>query len=522
MPENFEIEKEDYQDDSSNEMMMPLPSPENISPLREAAFVALVCSAQLLCQSSLGQTVPVIHDLGVYFNVSDSPGEQSWFEAAFSLTVGTFILIAGRLGDMFGYKTIFIIAYSTITVAQLLLGFTAYTTSNIFFDIMRALQGLGFSLAFPNAIALIGHYYPNGSLKKNIFMCLFGGVAPAGFVLGSIFASVIHMKIWWPWSFWVAAIVSFLVAVSSYFVIPKNIFSKSDTKFDYLGSITGVCGLILINLSWNQGSNVGWEEPYVYVLLIIGVLLMMLFFYVERKVKHPLIPPAVLNGTVGCVLLCIASGWSSFGVWLLYSFKMGLQLDHWSPLINSVHGVPCLIAGLMAAGSTAILMPRIRTSFVMTLSMIAFLVANILISVRPIGQIYWAQKFVSYIIAPFGMDMSFPAAALVLSSSLPKHQQGIAGSLVATFVNYSISIGLGIAGTVDKYASTGEGIDKIESGIRKAMYMGSGLAGLGVLSGIVFMVYEHGAIKKQANTTDDKSETKSETLLPTPNSEHSV
>ena len=55
---------------------------------------------------------------------------------------------------------------------------------------------------------------------------------------------------------------------------------------------------------------------------------------------------------------------------------------------------------------------------------------------RPVGQIYWTQKFFSLIIQSFGMDMSFPAATIILSNSLPKAQQGIAASLVATFQNY--------------------------------------------------------------------------------------
>ena len=59
----------------------------------------------------------------------------------------------------------------------------------------------------------------------------------------------------------------------------------------------------------------------------------------------------------------------------------------------------------------------------------------------PIDQTYWASTFVSTIIIPFGMDMSFPAATIILSGSVPKEHQGIAASLVLTTTSYSISLG---------------------------------------------------------------------------------
>ena len=75
------------------------------------------------------------------------------------------------------------------------------------------------------------------------------------------------------------------------------------------------------------------------------------------------------------------------------------------------------------------------------------------------------------------MDISFPASTLMLSDVFPRHHQGIAASLVTTVVNYSISIGLGIAGTVEsRVNATGE---NVEGGFRAALWSGVGLAGLG-------------------------------------------
>lgn len=513
-PERQESPKHEIPDEMTDDDMVPLPTPEEISIVREAMFIFLVCLTQLLTQSTLSQTVLTNGDIAKTFGVEENPGEQSWFAASFSLSVGTFILVSGRLGDIYGYKKLYIIAYGIISISSVIAGVSAYSHSKVFFDVMRGFQGLGFSLAFPNSVALIGHYYPVG-IKKIIFMCLYGAVAPGGFIIGSLFNTLICSRIWWPWQFYILAIVTFGISILGYFIIPKNIGSHHKTgsdkedgrqtpdadslSFDWWGSVTGVSGLILINFSFNEGPNVGWSKPYVYVLLIIGFLLIAAFLVVERKVKNPLVPKEVLRGETGFVLGCIAAGWSSFGIWLFYMARFNLELDQRGTILTAVTFIPPLICGFIASGVTALIIQRVPVSLIMTISMVAFLVANILVGTRPVNQIYWAQNFVSHLIAPFGMDMSFPSATIILSHSFPKSQQGLAASLVATFVNYSISIGLGFAGTVEYYTTKDKphNMETLELGIRNASRMGMGFAGLGVVLAVCFVGYD--VMKKRRN-----------------------
>lgn len=124
----------------------------------------------------------------------------------------------------------------------------------------------------------------------------------------------------------------------------------------------------------------------------------------------------------------------------------------------------------------------------MVISMCCFLIGNILIGTAPAGQTYWAQTFVCTLIIPFGMDMSFPAATIVLSNAVEKKHQGVAASLVNTIVNYSISLGLGFAGTVELYTKQGETAGEIElNGIRHAFFVAYGLAGAGLALSLVFL-----------------------------------
>lgn len=97
--------------------------------------------------------------------------------------------------------------------------------------------------------------------------------------------------------------------------------------------------------------------------------------------------------------------------------------------------------------------------------------------------------------------MSFPSATLILSNAMPKKHQGLAGSLVSTTVNYSISIGLGFAGTVESHVNNG-GKDVLK-GYRGALYMGVGFAGSGVVisSAYVLMSILKDRTTKRASVT---------------------
>lgn len=481
-----DIEKPNVETETS---IGPSPSFQEISTVRLMIFVSLMALTQALTQSALAQTLVPFTYISNTLEV-ESSGEISWFTASYSLTVGTFILIAGQLGDLFGYKKLYLIGYAWFGLLSLICGFAAFAKNAIFFDIMRALQGLGPAICVPNSLALIGNYFPHGSHEKNLALSIFGGVAPLGFQIGAVFSSLLAQFAWWPWCFWIIGIVNFIIVGLGAFFIPAGVHGQeigSWKDFDYYGSFVGVIGLILFNFAWNQGPVVGWDVTYVYILLIIGTLAIAAFFYVELKIsKRPLVPSEVLTGDTGLVLACIITGWSCFGIWVYYTFQFSEIILHQSPLIASAQMIPTMFAGIIAGLATTYLLKYLSTSVVMTIALCFFLIGSCLMGTRPESQVYWAQKFPSTILTCFGMDISFPAATIVLSHHLKKEHQGVAASVVATCVNYSISIGLGIAGTVQRYVDPED--LKTLKGIRCAFYTGMGLAGLGVLVGLIFMV----------------------------------
>lgn len=172
-----------------------------------------------------------------------------------------------------------------------------------------------------------------------------------------------------------------------------------------------------------------------------------------------------------------------------YLWQILQVLRHTSPLLSVAYFVPNGIAGAVAAVISGLLLGRLHPAWLMTFAMCAFLIGILLVAILPPHQIYWGQIFVTMFITPFGMDMSFPSATIVISDSVKKEHQGVAASLVNTIVNYSISLGLGFAGTIEVHVNRGgKKPSDVLLGYRGATYFGVGLAGLGSALALMFLL----------------------------------
>ncbi|KAJ4296314.1 multidrug-resistance type transporter aminotriazole resistance [Kalmusia sp. IMI 367209] len=442
-------------------------------------------------QAGLGNVQTIVHIIGNDFGLADA--ELPWLIAGYSLTVGTFILVFGRFGDVFGYKRMLLIGFLWMALWSVVLGCSVYS-NHVLFTFARVFQGIGPAIMLPNGLAIFGATYAPGRRKAMVF-AIFGACAPTGSVLGSAFAGLFTLG-WWPWTFWAFAIYLVLITAVGSVLIPdppkKSKFasmpvSEQIRNLDLPGAAAGVAALVLFNFAWNQAPLVGWQHPYVYVCLILSFLFLPLFFYIELRVsKTPLIPFHALSTDVAFVLACVACGWSCFGIWYYYSWQFAQVLRGASPLLSTAWFAPVVPSGIMAAIVTGLVIHRVGPPPVMVIALSCFTIGTILIMTCPVDQTYWAQFFVCTLITPWGMDMSFPAATLMLSDAVSKEHQGIAASLVNTVVNYSISLGLGFAGTVEVYVVDGGTTpEDVLRGYRAALYMAVGLSGMGlVISGV--------------------------------------
>jgi len=466
---------------------------EQLSPVREFFFVACIVLIQFLTQCGLGQSLSILHVIGDHYHITN-PGTLSWLIAGYSLTIGSFILLSGRFGDVFGYKKMVMIGYCWFALWSVIAGLAVYS-NHVLFIFARVFQGIGPSICLPNGLAILGASYSPGR-KKAMMFALFGAAAPGGSIVGALFAGIFNL-VWWPWTFWSFAITLSITAVVGSYAIPDPprkvshhlTFRERMIQLDILGGSVGVTALILVNFAWNQSGVVGWKEPYVYVCLIIGVILFPIFFYIEKKASAPLIPFEALSSDVAFVLACVACGWATFGIWIYYIWQILETLRGTSPLLTTAYLCPVAVSGACASIMTGYLLGRLKPAWVMTIALTMFTIGTILIATCPVDQIYWAQIFVCTIIIPWGMDMSFPAATLILSNAVKKEHQGIAASLVNTVVNYSISLSLGFAGTIESHVNNGgQTPSDTLQGYRGALYFAIGLSGIGIAVSVSFLI----------------------------------
>lgn len=448
--------------------------------ITEYMFILFCMMSQLLSQASTPQTLSIMNILSESFH-SDSKN-QSWLMASFPLVSGSFILVSGRIGDIYGLKITFVCGYVFFIIWTLICGFTKYSGSDTFFIISRAFQGLGMAFVLPNMMGCVGVIYKPNTFRKNIVIALIGACAPVGATLGALFGGLIGTKDpeQWPWSFYAMAIASTLTLIMALYstpnTLPTNVHKFSINWYEIL---LAIAGLVLLNFVWNQGPLVGWNKAYIITLLIISIFLVMCFIVVEIKlIKVPLIPrPVMKDKHLLMILASLFLGWGSFGIFSFYYFSFLLNLRHYSAVWAGGTYFMFGIFGVVASVCVGISIKKVSAAVLLFLSMLAFTVGCIMLSVTPVDQTYFRINLGTMIILSFGMDMSFPAAAIILSDGLPIEFQGMAGSLANTMVNYSMSLCLGMGTTVEKQINNLG--NEVLKGYRSAEYLGIGLAGLG-------------------------------------------
>ena len=165
-----------------------------VSLPRECLVVLLISLAQFTTQNMLGQTISLTHIIGHHYNISNL-GVESWIVAGYSLTVGTFILFSGRLGDLFGWKKMLVIGYVWSGVWAAISGLAWYS-NHVLFIFSRVLGGIGPAICLPNGLAMLGALYRPGK-RKNMAFAVFGGSAPVGAISGFAVAGLFNLA-WWP------------------------------------------------------------------------------------------------------------------------------------------------------------------------------------------------------------------------------------------------------------------------------------------------------------------------------------
>lgn len=461
-------------------------APKFSSPFQEASFILLMGMSQLFSVGGLGNTAYSVQQIGRTFNVT-SNGQLSWFLAAYSLCGGVFVVVTGRLGDHFGHKYVFMFGWFWMAIWSLVNGFAH---NLVLFDFARAMTGIGNGALVPNSFALLARAFPPFSVKKNVAFAFLGFCAPSGYIFGGLIGAAFAEKVTWRWGFWFWAIGSLILGFATIVVVPHSIGSPIPglnlKQFDFLGTFFGIAGLILFAFGWNQASVVGWHEPYTYALLIVGIGFIVAFAFTQSHVAAPVLPNSLWKRKgFSPVVIAMSFGWMSFGIFLYYTTIFILTVRKQTPLSAVAEMTPLVVGGLFATASVGIFIPKVPAQYIFGVSMFSFFVGNLLMSFAIYSEVYWAFIFPACLLVVGGPDLSFASSGILISNAVLPEEQGVAGSFVSTVVQYSISVGLGIAATVESHVNKG-GSD-IVLGYRGALWLGIGFAAIAFFVVVLFV-----------------------------------
>ncbi|KAI8243192.1 drug resistance protein YOR378W [Colletotrichum sp. SAR 10_96] len=246
-------------------------------------------------------------------------------------------------------------------------------------------------------------------MHKGMVFSAFGSTAPSGFIFGGLLSAFAAKYQSWPWGFWFMAILEAVCGLLAMALIPRTpTLSKETThslraRMDIAGCVTGISGLILLNLVLNIAHGAQWQRPCIYVLLIASLAFLGLFGYVERRATFPLIPFSAITPDISFVLATLACRWAAFGVWVFYGREFVQNFRGISPLFGCLQFSPAAISGLIAAFTAGLILQKLSANVVMVISAAAFCTADLLYATMPVKQSYWAQLFVSVVVMPWGM-----------------------------------------------------------------------------------------------------------------------
>ncbi|KAI0406805.1 major facilitator superfamily transporter [Xylaria palmicola] len=423
------------------------------SKARCMALVATVTGASFLNTLCNQAVVIILPTIGRDLGIPDS--RLQWIVSAYALTFGTFLLLWGRIADIYGKRDIFI--WGSAFVAVTLIA-NPFLPNEIAFDLFRGLQGLGAAANVPTAIGILGVTFPPGKAKNYAFSAYASG-APLGSVFGNLLAGFIASATSWKWVFGALGGLGVVVTAAGVFFIPQPSPSAVPLKrgrallqsVDWLGGFLVTTGLLALLFALTEGNVVGWSTPWVPVLIVVALILLGVFYawqwYQEnRTARRPLIKVSIFNNGRFCAGLGImALFFSGFNNFLVYATYLYQDYQGLSPLQTTLRFIPTGVTGVLVAFIVSRLISRVPTWILLLCANTAMAISCLLFAVPlPQSTSYFAFGLPAFVLSVIGADITWPCLTLFTSKSLPQEDQALGGGLINASAGVGRAIGLAI------------------------------------------------------------------------------
>ena len=390
----------------------------------------------------------IFHGIGVN---PLAPGETNyllWMLLGYMVVTATLVVSLGRISDMFGRVRLYNLGFAIFSAGSVLLFLTpgSGNTAAMEMIIFRLVQAVGGSFLMANSTAIIIDAFPlkerGMALGVNQMAAILGSII--GLILGGVLSAID-----WRLIFLVSVPVGIFGTLWAYWMLRETAQGSANQKIDWLGNITFFLGLTIALIGLTYGlepygtSAMGWGNPFVITCLVVGMLLILFFIWIELRVSDPMFHLDLFKirlfaaGNVANLCGGLARGGLQFmliiwlqGVWLPlhgYSFED-------TPLWAGIYMLP-LMAGFIAMGPlSGVLSDRFGQRLFATAGMVIQVVCFLLLTLLPADFDYiWFAALL--VLMGIGQGMfSAPNTTLSLND-VPPEQRGVASGMRATFMN---------------------------------------------------------------------------------------
>ena len=368
----------------------------------------------------------------------------SWVITAYLVASTIMVPIAGKLGDLFGRKPFLLAGMIGFVVASALCGQSHNMLELIVF---RSIQGLFGGTLFATVFAVIGDLFPPA--RRARLQGLFGGVFGLSSILGPTAGGYITDNFGWRWVFYVNLPVG-LIAVLLVLATMPYVRSKASLRdIDWVGAIVLSAGLIPLMIALSITRDHAWTSPEVLGLLGFAALMLITFFFVERRNEHPIVPFDLFKNSTFSVSMIVGfiSGFGMFGtiifVPLIYQGVLGVTATNSGQLLT-----PMMLGLIVASTLVGQAMVRIRyyrylgTAGVAVMLVGMWLLSQVTPSTSPLEVVR------DIVIVGAGLGSTFPLYLTAVQSALPREFLGVASSQVQFWRQIGGTLGTAILGAV--------------------------------------------------------------------------
>jgi EmrB/QacA subfamily drug resistance transporter len=415
----------------------------------------------------------------------------AWVVNAYLLTFGGFLLLGGRLGDLFGHRRLFLIGITLFTLASLACGLS---TSQGFLVGARAVQGLGGAIASAVSLSLMMTLFTEPAERAKA-MGVFGFVAAGGGTIGVVLGGLLTDTLNWHWIFLVNIPIGVAVYALSLRLLPTARAQAASRRLDVAGAITVTGALMLAVYAIVNGNKDGWTSAQSLGLLGAAAVLLAAFLGIEARVRSPLMPLGLFRLRNIAFANIVAVLWAAamFAWFFLSALYLQLVLGY-SPLKVGLAFLPAtLIMGAFSLGLSAKLVMRFGIRRPLGTGLLLATVGLGLFVRAPVDGSYLMDVLPSMILLGIGGGMAFNPMLLAAMSDVAPEESGLASGIVNTAFLMGGALGLAVlaslaASRTDSLLASGNGtLAALAGGYHVAFLVGAVFALAAAVIGAAFL-----------------------------------